>query len=81
MVLTKVDTDSQNHVRVEYYETEHHKEGFIELTLSDPADVGKLHDDDTYEIPGVCSCSSGQEVTIVIHHSDETVEKVRANCA
>lgn len=80
MVLTKVGSESDI-LHVEYYETKLHKEGCVELKLSNPTDAGKLHAEDTVEVLGVCDCHHGDEVTIVVHHPDHTVEEIHANCA
>lgn len=80
MVFTKVGNENDM-LHVEYYESRLHREGFVDLKLADPTDAEKLHDDDTLEIPGVCDCHSGDEVTIVVHHPDDTIDEVRASCA
>ncbi len=78
MVFTKVGNDDGT-LHVEYYESNLHKEGCVDLTLSNPADAEKIHDEDTVEIPGVCDCVSGEEVDIVVHHPDCTEDIVHAN--
>ncbi len=80
MVLTKVGNE-EDILHVEYYETKLHKEGCVELRLSNPSDAEKLHDEDTVEVIGVCDCHSGDQVTIVVHHPDDTVDEIQANCA
>ena len=80
MVFTKVGSDS-GILHVEFYESTLKKEGMIDLTLTDPADCAKVHDDDTLDIPGIQDCVPGETMTIIVHHPDHTVDEIRANCA
>lgn len=77
MVLTHVESE-QDVLHIAYYETSQHKEGFVDLTLSNPSDKSKLHEGDTFDIPEPDACLSGAPVTIVVHHPDGDTEEIRA---
>ncbi|MCH7958886.1 MAG: hypothetical protein IID08_02075 [Candidatus Hydrogenedentes bacterium] len=80
MVFTKVGSDS-GILHIKYYETTLKKEGMVDFTLTNPADGAKFHDDDTLDIPGIQDCVPGEEMTIIVHHPDHSVDEIRANCA
>jgi len=77
MVLTHVESD-QDILHFSYYETDLHKEGILELTLVDPADRRKIHDDDICDVEDPIACCPGQPVTLVIHHPDGTEDTCSA---
>ena len=80
MVMTIVGND-RDKLHIAYYETTLKKQGIIELTLADPADHEKIHDDDTVDIKGLHHCVPGDTVTLVLHHSDNATEEIEARCA
>lgn len=80
MVFSKVGRES-NTLHIEYYETKLRKQGVLDLTVADHLDVEKIHDDDTIDFVGLHDCQPGDQVTLIIHHPDDSVEEVRTNCA
>jgi len=80
MVLTHVESD-QNSLHISYYETDHHKEGIIELTLTNPADFSKVHLDDTVDIDNIEDFFPGKPCTVTLHHMDDTTDQIDANYA
>lgn len=80
MVMAIVGND-RDKLHVSYYETTLKKQGTIELTLSDPADQTKIHQDDTVDIEGLYNCVPGDTVTLVLHHSNNATEIIEAQCA
>ena len=79
MVFTKVGNEN-NTLHVTYYETALEKEGILDLRLTNPGDRSKIHDDDTVDIVGIHDCIPGDQVTVVIHHRDHTIDEVNARC-
>lgn len=77
MVLTHVESDHGT-LHISYYEPDVHKEGVIELQLTNPDDESKVHDDDTVEIDSVADFFPGQPCTVTIHHTDNTTDEVQA---
>lgn len=80
MVFTKVGAE-KSILHIIYYETTLKKEGVIDLSLHNPADRDKVHDDDTLDIPGIQDVVPGESVTIFVHHPDDSVEEIQADCA
>ena len=77
MVIAHVEND-EDVLHVAYYETDLHKEGFIDLRLTNPADTSKNCEDDVFDIPEPDRCKAGAPVTIVVHHHDGATEHIRA---
>lgn len=80
MVMTIVGNDRDT-LHISYYETTLKIQGIIDLTLADPADREKIQDDDTVDIEGLHHCVPGDMVTLVLHHSDNVTEEIKAQCA
>jgi aconitase A len=80
MVLTHVESD-HDHLHITYYETNLHKEGLIELTLTNPADRSKVHAYDTVDIEDVDNFFPGKPVVLTVHHPDGRTDQVSACCS
>lgn len=80
MVLSHVESD-HDHLHITYYETCCHREGLIELTLTDPADSTKVHAYDTIDIEDVDEFFPGHPVTLTVHHPDGGTDEIHACCS
>ena len=80
MVFTMVGAERDT-LHVAYYETKLRKQGIIGLTLSNAADLAKIHDDDTLDIVGLHDCCPGDSVMLIVHHPDQTTDEIQACCA
>lgn len=80
MVFTKVGAE-HDVLHVTYYETALSRQGIVDLTIDDSNEVSKIHEDDTVEIVGLSECVPGDEVTVVVHHPDDTIDEIAAHCA
>ncbi|MBM4368089.1 MAG: aconitate hydratase, partial [Deltaproteobacteria bacterium] len=58
------------------HETNLKKQGVLPLTFADPADYDKVRVDDRVSIEGVAGIPSGSAPTLVLAHSDGTVDRV-----
>lgn len=61
------------------HETNLKKQGMLALTFNDKNDYDKIQEDDTIDIEGLTSFTPGQPLTIVLHHSDGSVDKISVN--
>lgn len=61
------------------HETNLKKQGMLPLTFADPADYDKVREDDRVSIRGLKEFAPGKQVTLVIKHSDGTVEECALN--
>jgi aconitate hydratase len=61
------------------HETNLKKQGMLALTFADPADYGKIREDDTLDILGLTSFAEGRPLTLALHHTDCTSEEIKAN--
>lgn len=77
MVFTKVGNDHDT-LHISYYETTLHKQGVVDLMLENPADCAKIHQDDVVDIPGLTDAMPGEDMTILVHHPDQTTEELHA---
>jgi aconitate hydratase len=59
------------------HETNLKKQGILPLTFADPADYEKVREDDKISLVGLKEMASGKPVSMVLHHSDGTTEKVQ----
>ena len=57
------------------HETNLKKQGMFGLTFVNPADYDKVRQDDVVDIEGFDKMAPGQNLTIVLHHADDTMEK------
>ena len=56
------------------HETNLKKQGMLALTFVNPSDYDKVRQDDTIDIDGLDTFKEGENLTIVLHHSDGTSE-------
>ena len=61
------------------HETNLKKQGMLPLTFANPADYDKIREDDRVSIKGLKEFAPGKQVTLVIKHSDGTVEECSLN--
>ena len=61
------------------HETNLKKQGMLALTFADPADYGKILEDDTFDLAGLESFSPGTQLALVIHHKDGSIEQIPIN--
>ncbi|GMU90658.1 MAG: aconitate hydratase [Chlorobiota bacterium] len=61
------------------HETNLKKQGMLPLTFANPADYDKVREDDRVSIKGLKEFAPGKQVTLVLKHSDGTVEECALN--
>jgi aconitate hydratase len=61
------------------HETNLKKQGMLALTFANPADYDKVREDDTIDINGLENFSAGTPLTIVLHHSDGSMDQFPVN--
>lgn len=61
------------------HETNLKKQGMLPLTFANPADYDKVKEDDRVSIKGLKEFAPGKQVTLVLKHSDGTVEECALN--
>ena len=55
------------------------KQGVLALTFDDPADYDKVREDDEVDIVGLDKLAPGSQLTVVLHHSDATLDVFLVN--
>ena len=58
------------------HETNLKKQGMLALTFTQIADYDKIREDDTFDILGLTTMSPGVNLTVRIHHTDQSVEDI-----
>jgi len=53
------------------------KQGVLPLTFADPADYDRVRDTDRITIPGLADLAPSREVTAILHHADDSEDRVR----
>ena len=61
------------------HETNLKKQGMLALTFADKSDYDKIREDDQIDIKGLTNFTPGQQLTIVLHHSDGRSEEFKVN--
>src|SRR5690606_8392658 len=61
------------------HETNLKKQGMLGLTFDDPKDYDKIQEDDILDIIGLTSFAPNKQLTLVIHHKDDSKEEVKLN--
>ena len=61
------------------HETNLKKQGMLGLTFADKEDYDKIQEDDSIDIEGLTNFTSGQPLTVVLNHTDGSVDNVIVN--
>jgi len=61
------------------HETNLKKQGMLALTFADPADYEKVQEDDSIDILGLTSFVPGEQLTVVLNHSDGSRDEIKTN--
>jgi aconitate hydratase len=61
------------------HETNLKKQGMLALTFADPADFGKVQENDAIDILGLDSFTPGVPLTVALRHADGKEESFKAN--
>lgn len=61
------------------HETNLKKQGMLALTFADNSDYEKIMEDDTMDIIGLSEFQPGKQLTMILHHSNGTNEKILLN--
>jgi aconitate hydratase len=61
------------------HETNLKKQGMLALTFANTADYDKIREDDVIDIKGLTTFAPGQQLTIVLNHSDGSTEEFAVN--
>jgi len=61
------------------HETNLKKQGMLALTFTNPNDYNKIREDDLIDVTGLKAFAPGVPLTLVLHHSDGTMESIVAN--
>jgi aconitate hydratase len=61
------------------HETNLKKQGMLGLTFAVKEDYDKIQEDDKLDITGLTTFAPGKQLTMVLNHSDGTVDKIKLN--
>jgi aconitate hydratase len=61
------------------HETNLKKQGMLGLTFANKDDYEKIREDDVLDITGLTEFAPGRQLTMVLNHTDGTVEKIKLN--
>lgn len=61
------------------HETNLKKQGMLALTFVDKADYEKIKEDDSVDVLGLTSFTSGKPLTVVLHHADGSTDEIKVN--
>lgn len=61
------------------HETNLKKQGVLALTFENKIDYDKVQEDDSFDIVGLIDFTPGKQLTVVLHHSDGTINEIMAN--
>lgn len=61
------------------HETNLKKQGMLALTFADKNDYDKIKEDDTFDIIGLTSFTSGKTLGLIINHADGTTDNIMIN--
>lgn len=61
------------------HETNLKKQGMLALTFADKEDYNKIQEDDVIDIVGLISFSPDKPLTLVLHHSDGSEDRISVN--
>lgn len=75
MVHAHVERDDEG-IHVNYYDTDHHKEGYMELNLVNPKDITAIHEEDHVELVGMEESTPEKPITLHVVHPDGTCDDI-----
>jgi len=58
------------------HETNLKKQGVLALTFRDKDDYKKIRENDTFDINGLINFSEDEDLQLIIHHNDDTIDKI-----
>lgn len=61
------------------HETNLKKQGMLALTFDNKEDYDKVQEDDTIDIKGLADFAPGNQLTVVLHHKDESTHEIKVN--
>ncbi|MFP4529295.1 MAG: aconitate hydratase [Candidatus Kapaibacterium sp.] len=61
------------------HETNLKKQGMLAITFDDKSDYDKIREDDVIDIAGMDNFRPGEQLTVVLHHSDGTEESFKVD--
>jgi aconitate hydratase len=61
------------------HETNLKKQGMLALTFADPDDYDRIREDDVIDVKGLVGFAPGQQLTVVLRHSDGSIETILTN--
>jgi aconitate hydratase len=61
------------------HETNLKKQGMLALTFANKDDYEKIQEDDVIDVTGLTEFAPGKQLTMVLHHADGTIDKVKLN--
>jgi aconitate hydratase len=61
------------------HETNLKKQGMLAITFANPADYDKVREDDNINVIGLTTFAPGQQLTVVLQHSDGSSEEIKVN--
>ncbi|MBI1223548.1 MAG: aconitate hydratase [Bacteroidetes bacterium] len=61
------------------HETNLKKQGMLALTFANPSDYDKIREDDDIDIIGLTSFAPGEQLKVVLNHTDGTMETILVN--
>ncbi|HEU4472029.1 MAG TPA: aconitate hydratase, partial [Flavisolibacter sp.] len=61
------------------HETNLKKQGMLALTFANKEDYEKIQENDVIDITGLTDFAPGRQLTMVLHHSDGTSDKIKLN--
>lgn len=76
MVYSHVERDDDG-LHVNYYDTDMHKEGSMELFFLNPSDRTRISDGDRIEVQGLAAAAQDEPVTVHVSHPDGSCDDIR----
>ena len=61
------------------HETNLKKQGMLALSFANKEDYDKIREDDYFDITGLTGFATGKQLTLVIHHADNSIENIALN--
>ncbi|MEI7664181.1 MAG: aconitase family protein, partial [Bacteroidota bacterium] len=61
------------------HETNLKKQGMLALTFANPGDYTRIRENDLLDLAGLTTLTPGKQLTLKLHHDDQTVEEIAIN--